>query len=203
MKKILCAFICALPLSAFADGLSALNKFNDEVKTLSGDFTQTVKNAKKTQHTSGSFAFSRPDRFRWIYEQPYQQEIIGDGKIVWLYDKDLAQVTKKSQNNAVGASPAAILSDKKALQQHYNLKNDGEENGISYISATPKNNNSEYKIIRIGLKNEMLMSMRLLDNFGNITDIVLQNVKLNPELSGGLFQFKTPPGVDVLDADKQ
>ena len=87
----LIASLALLPLSVHADGINSLQHFNENIKHFSGNFTQTVKNAKKTQKTSGSFAIARPEHFRWIYEKPYQQTIIGDGKTLWLYDVDLAQ----------------------------------------------------------------------------------------------------------------
>ncbi|WP_280954990.1 outer-membrane lipoprotein carrier protein LolA [Paludibacterium denitrificans] len=49
-------------------------------------------------------------KFRWEYNKPYEQLIVGDGKTLWIYDKELAQVTKKSLNAALGSSPAALLA---------------------------------------------------------------------------------------------
>lgn len=198
----LIASLALLPLSVHADGISSLQHFNENIKHFSGNFTQTVKNTKKTQKTSGSFAIARPEHFRWIYEKPYQQTIIGDGKTLWLYDVDLAQVTKRNQKNAMGNSPAAILSHKNALSAHYTIQNDGEENGIAYVVAEPKNKDSEYKHIRIGFRDNVPENMHLQDSFGNTTDISFSQVKINPNLSGSLFQFKPPKGVDVLDANQ-
>src|SRR5260364_175251 len=44
------------------------------------------------RRSSGTFLFSRPGRFIWRYEQPYQQILQSDGKTFYIYDKDLNQV---------------------------------------------------------------------------------------------------------------
>ena len=111
--------------SAHAGAIDALKKFNEDADGISGSFTQTVKSKKKTQTTSGSFQILRPGLFKWQYTSPYKQTIVGDGKTIWLYDVDLAQVTKSAQNQTIGDSPAAILSNKSALDSSYTLKEDG------------------------------------------------------------------------------
>lgn len=76
--------------------------------------------------------------FKWEYTKPYQQKIVGDGKHIWLYDVDLKQVTQSNQNQAIGDSPASILSNKTALDASYSLKEDGSKDGIDYVLASPK-----------------------------------------------------------------
>ena len=132
------------------------------------------------------------------YTKPYKQTIVGDGKTIWLYDVDLAQVTKSSQDQTIGDSPAAILSNKTALDSSYTLKEDGSANGIDYVLATPKKNNAGYQYIRIGFKGDNLAAMQLKDSFGNQTSISFSGLNTKPNLSSGMFKFTPPKGVDVL-----
>ena len=124
------ALLTAFAAQAQAGAIDALKKFNDDADGISGSFTQTVRSKKKTQTSSGSFKILRPGLFRWEYTKPYQQTIVGDGKTIWLYDVELKQVTKSDQNQAIGDSPAAILSNKTALDASYSLKEDGSKNGV-------------------------------------------------------------------------
>lgn len=183
---------------AFAGGIDALKKFNADTDGISGSFTQTVKSKKKTQQSSGSFQILRPGLFKWDYAAPYKQTIVGDGKHIWLYDVDLKQVSKSNQSKAIGDSPAAILSDKTALDTSYTLKDDGSKDGIDYVLATPKRNNAGYQFIRIGFKGDTLAAMELKDGFGNQTTIRFGSINTQPKLSRGNFQFTPPKGVDVL-----
>ncbi len=183
---------------AQAGAIDALKKFNSDADGLSGSFSQTVKNKKKTQTASGSFKIQRPGLFRWEYTNPYKQVIVGDGKTIWLYDVDLKQVTKSNQNQAIGDSPAAILSNKTALDASYSLKEDGSSGGVDYVMATPKKNNAGYQYIRIGFKGDTLSNMQLKDSFGNETAITFSNVNTKPGLARSTFNFTPPKGVDVL-----
>ncbi|WP_165007505.1 outer membrane lipoprotein chaperone LolA [Neisseria yangbaofengii] len=183
---------------AQAGAVDALKKFNSDSDGISGNFSQTVKSKKKTQTTYGTFQILRPGLFKWEYTKPYKQTIVGDGKTIWLYDVDLAQVTKSSQNQAIGDSPAAILSNKTALDSSYTLKEDGSANGIDYALATPKKNNAGYQYIRIGFKGDTLAAMQLKDSFGNETAINFSSLNTKPNLSRNAFKFTPPKGVDVL-----
>ena len=140
----------------------------------------------------------RPGLFKWQYTSPYKQTIVGDGKTIWLYDVDLAQVTKSAQNQTIGDSPAAILSNKSALDSSYTLKEDGSAGGIDYVRAMPKKNNAGYQYIRIGFKGDALAAMQLKDSFGNETSIRFGNLNMKPNLSRSVFTFTPPQGVDVL-----
>ncbi len=195
--------IAALGLSAGiglaqAGAIDSLKKFNSDTDGLSGSFSQTVKSKKKTQTTNGSFQILRPGLFKWEYTRPYKQTIVGDGKTIWLYDVDLAQVTKSSQDQTIGDSPAAILSNKTALESSYSLKEDGSAGGIDYVLASPKKNNAGYQYIRIGFKGDALAAMQLKDSFGNETTISFSNLNMKPNLSRSTFKFTPPKGVDVL-----
>lgn len=185
-------------LPAYADGVQAALSFNDQLNGLSGHFQQTVMSGKKQQTTSGTFAVLRPGFFKWQYQQPYQQLIIGNGRDVWLYDQDLAQATRKSQSSIVGSSPAAILADKKTLRESYTLKNDGTKNGLDFVIATPKNADSEYRNIRLGFQGTQLKSMEVADSFGNHTTIQFSNLSTTKNLKANDFEFHAPEGVDVL-----
>ena len=197
-KTVLAAAVLAASAAAQAGAVDALKKFNADTDGISGSFSQTVKSKKKTQSSSGSFQILRPGLFKWTYNKPYEQVIVGDGKTIWLYDTELKQVTKSGQDQTIGDSPAAILSNKDALESSYTLKEDGSSNGIDYVLATPKRNNAGYQFIRIGFKGDVLSAMELKDSFGNQTTIRFGSINTKPCLSRGHFKFTPPKGVDVL-----
>lgn len=198
LKLLAAAGLSASIGLAQAGAIDSLKKFNNDSDGISGSFTQTVKSKKKTQTTHGTFKILRPGLFKWEYTKPYKQTIVGDGKTIWLYDVDLAQVTKSSQSKAIGDSPAAILSDKAALDSSYTLKEDGSAGGIDYVLAKPKKNNAGYQYIRIGFKGDNLAAMQLKDSFGNQTSINFNGLNTKPNLSRSTFTFTPPKGVDVL-----
>ena len=115
------------------------------------------------------------------------------------FTQTVRSITKTAQNQAIGDSPAAILSNKTALDDSYSLKEDGSKNGIDYVLATPKKNNAGYRFIRIGFKGSELAAMELKDSFGNQTAISFGSLNTKPNLSPSAFTFTPPKGVDVLE----
>ncbi|WP_275421090.1 outer membrane lipoprotein chaperone LolA [Snodgrassella gandavensis] len=197
-KAVLSGIMAISSVLVSAGGLDTLQKFNSDTDGISGQFTQTVHSKKRTQTTSGTFAIQRPGLFRWEYTQPFKQTIVGDGKIVWLYDQDLAQVTKQEQNQTIGDSPAAILSNKSALNANYSLSDDGSSDGVDYVRAIPKRSNTGYQNIRIGFRGDNLANMQLKDSFGNQTTITFSKINTHPQFNRSQFKFTPPKGVDVL-----
>ena len=197
--RLAAAAVLAMAIgSVQAGGIEALQKFNADTDGISGSFSQSVQSRNKTRSAQGRFSILRPGLFKWEYTSPYKQTIVGDGSHIWLYDIDLAQITKTAQNQAIGDSPAAILSNKDALSASYSLKEDGSAGGIDYVLATPKRSNAGYQYIRLGFKGDDLAEMRLKDSFGNQTTIKFNNLNTRPNLSRSQFRFTSPQGVDVL-----
>lgn len=197
--KTLALTLLLAPSLMHAGAIEDLQRFNADTDGISGTFSQTVQSRNKTENTSGTFSILRPGRFKWEYTRPYRQTIVGDGRHIWLYDIDLAQVNKTDQARTIGGSPAAILSDKNALAANYTLAEDGSSNGIEYVLATPKNDGGSYQSIRIGFKNGTLAQMQLKDSFGNQTTIRFSNLNNRPNLNPNNFRFTPPAGVDVLE----
>ncbi len=203
MKKLVLAAAlavsCAAP--AYAAAIPQLKAFIGETRTLSAAFTQVVTNKGKREEASGTLEISRPGKFRWAYSKPYEQLIVGDGKTLWIYDKDLAQVTRKSLDNALGSSPAALLAGSNAIERDYVLKEAGKQGDVEWLTASPKKADNTFSNIRMGFAGKMLVDMELTDSFGNNTRIHFNSPQKNPALAAGHFSFTPPKGVDVVSGD--
>jgi outer membrane lipoprotein carrier protein len=183
--------------AASADRLTA---FVEQTRSASADFTQTVfeRSGRKTQESSGSLQFSRPGKFRWTYLAPYEQIIVGDGARLWIYDRDLNQVTVRKLDDALGASPAALLAGDNAIEKNFNLKSAAAKNGLEWLEATPKSSETTFEQIRMGFKGADLDTMELKDQFGQLTVIRFTGLRRNPALAPDLFTFTPPKGADVI-----
>lgn len=200
MKKFLVACALALPLVAHAGGVDRLKAFIAGARTAEADFTQTVsdRNGRVTQQASGRMAFARPGKFRWDYEAPYAQVIVGDGAKLWLYDADLEQVTVKPLNEVIAGTPAALLAGDDAIEKYFGLKDAGESSGLEWLEATPKNKDTTFDRIRMGFKGDVLAQMELYDHFGQRTTLKLAKFARNPSIAPSRFTFKVPKGADVI-----
>ncbi len=190
-----------LPAVALGSAIESLKTFIQESKTVRATFSQTLldKNARSIQESSGTMLFERPNKFRWIYEKPYEQLIVGDGLQVWFYDQDLNQVTVRQLDLAIGSSPAALLAGNISIEDNFHLVELGRNDEIEWLEATPKTNESTFEIIQLGFSPDgTLKIMALRDNFGQTTLLTFSNLEKNPDLSADLFNFIPPDGADVI-----
>jgi len=129
---LIASFILGAPSPATAGSIEKLKAFAAQTQSARASFSQMVrdKGGATVQSATGKLLFSRPGKFRWEYEKPYQQTIVGDGEKLWVYDKDLNQVTVKKLGGALGSSPAALLAGSNDIEQYYNLDAKGMKNGL-------------------------------------------------------------------------
>jgi chaperone LolA len=189
--------------AAQAGSIEKLQAFVRDTQSAHSSFTQTVldKTGKATQPATGKLAFARPGKFRWQYEKPYKQLIVGDGLKLWVYDEDLAQVTVKKLDGALGSSPAALLAGSNEIEEHYNLNAIGMKRGLDWLEAYPRSSDSMFQKVRMGFKGNTLDTMELHDQLGQITVIRFSRIERNPKLAGDVFTFTPPPGADVMEGD--
>jgi chaperone LolA len=200
MRILLLLLTLALAGTAHAGGVERLKAFIAGAKTAEADFTQTVadKQGRVTQQASGRMAFARPGKFRWDYNKPYEQVIVGDGAKLWLYDTDLDQVTVKPLGDVIAGTPAALLAGDNTIEKYFSLKNAGEAGGLEWLEATPKTQDTTFERIRMGFKGDVLAQMELFDHFGQRTTLKLSNFARNPSIAPSRFTFTPPKGADII-----
>lgn len=200
MFKYLPLSILLVAQMARADGMASVKIFYEQTQSVRANFHQLVtdKQGRKVQEVDGEMQLKRPNKFRWDYNKPYEQQIISDGKQVWLYDPELAQVTVRELSKALGASPAALLAGGDAIDKSFTLTNANHKDNLDWVSANPKEKDSGFEKILLGFKANKLQEMSLIDSFGHQTKIVFSQVEVNPMLEDKTFLFKPPKGVDVV-----
>ena len=189
------------PISAHAGAIAKLKSFIAATHSAQANFTQEVKdqNGKRIQSASGVMQFQRPGKFRWVYQKPYEQLIVGDGAKFWLYDADLNQVTVKKLDAALGSSPAALLSGSNEIERGFTLTEDGSREGLDWLQAIPKAQESGFEKLRMAFDaQDGLVILEVNDAFGNKTVLKFSEMQRNPKLSERQFQFTPPKGADVL-----
>lgn len=207
-KRLMTTFILAACAQvASADGMQSLEGFMKGAKSGRADFSQTVTSPAKEGQTakvktsSGRFEFQRPGLFRFDYKRPFEQTIVADGKTLWLYDVDLNQVTQRSQSQALGSTPAALLAsapDLAALKSDFNLSSAPDQGGQQWVLAEPKAKDGQIKSVRVGFAGDQLATLDILDNFGQRSVLTFTNMQTNTQLAPNAFQFQPPKGADVV-----
>jgi outer membrane lipoprotein carrier protein len=193
------AVLAAATTLAHANALDQLHTFAAQTKSAHGEFTQSIVKSGQTKTSSGSFAFSRPGKFRWTYVKPYEQLLVADGEKLWIYDKDLNQVTVRKLGSALGESPAAILFGNNDLEKSFVLKDAGARDGLEWLDATPRSKDSTFERVSIGFRNGMPEAMELRDAFGQVSHLAFSKLVRNADNAGAQFSFTPPKGADILE----
>ena len=196
----LVALLLVTPVLA-GPGMDRLNAFFAEQGAMRAEFVQTVEGAAFAQpETSrGSLLMQRPGKFRWDYRKPYVQQIIADGKHLWIFDVDLDQVIVKPLGKALGDTPALLLSGSGSVTERFDIKEQTDRgDGLLWVQLLPKQADTGFKAVRLGFDKQHLRSMELVDGFDQVTRLAFSNVQTGIDLPADTFVFVPPKGVDVV-----
>jgi outer membrane lipoprotein carrier protein len=199
-RLLIGAALAAAMAPVWADAVQTLKDFSREVKSGRAEFTQTVSSpdGKRKKSSSGSFEFQRPNQFRFAYAKPFEQLIVADGKKVWIYDPDLQQASSRRIDQALGATPAALLAGGN-LERDFTLKALPDEQGLSWVQATPRQADSMLQSLRIGFKGKDLAALEVVDGFGQHSLLQFSAVAANASIAPERFRFTLPPGTDLVE----
>lgn len=191
--------VCGAALSARADAVDTLREFTREVKSGRAAFTQTVTSpdGAKKKSSSGSFEFSRPNRFRFAYSKPFEQLIVSDGQKVWLHDIDLNQVSVRQLDQALGGTPAALLAGG-TLERDFELSALPARDGLEWALATPRAKDGSVAQLKVGFRGKELAALEIVDAFGQRSLLLFSAVQQGVSVPAERFRFVPPAGVDVI-----
>jgi len=191
----------AAPVHA-SEAESALRSFVEDVRTFSANYeqVQTDDAGEVLQRSSGSMALSRPGKFRWTYDTPYEQLMVCDGESIWVYDPDLAQVTRRPAEAALTGTPAALLAQRASLSDSFTIEDGGRSDGLQGVRLLPVQADSDFKSIELWLRDGAPVRMRFHDQLGGQTEVRFTQLSVNQAIDAAQFQFTPPAGAEVVDA---
>ena len=184
---------------AQADPVDTLREFARDVKSGRANFTQTVSSpdGAKKKTSSGSFEFSRPNRFRFAYSKPFEQLIVSDGQKVWLHDVDLNQVSVRLLDQALGSTPAALLAGG-TLERDFELIALPARDGLDWVQAKPRAKDGTVAELRVGFRGKDLAALEIVDAFGQRSVLLFSAVQQGVAVPAERFRFVPPAGADVI-----
>lgn len=203
MKKLigLAASMALLPSLAIAGATDDLVALLEGVKSLDTRFEQVIldRDGSRMQTSSGHMLVKRPRQFRWHAEEPFEQLVVSDGDVVWIYDVDLEQVLERPLGNEVGETPALLLSgDSSKIAEEFEVQRLSHQGREVTYQLMPKNNEQLFDVLEISFKGAQPSAMRLEDSLGQKTSFEFIKPKANVSLDAASFTFDIPEGVDVI-----
>lgn len=201
-----------LPAARAADGLEMLQVFLREARSGRAEFTQSIttpprqgETQGRVRQSSGVFEFSRPNRFRFSYRKPFEQTLVSDGQTLWIHDIDLNQVTVRKLAQVMTGTPALLIASStelKALERDFVLTALPGRDEQAWVRATPRVTEGQVQRIEAGFREAgqgaALATLVVTDSFGQVSTLRFATMEINPRIAPGVFEFKPPPGADVL-----
>jgi outer membrane lipoprotein carrier protein len=208
------AAVCIDAWAADAGG-GPLDHFLDGLMSLHASFTQAVTDGKGKQVESGAgtLLVQRPGKFRWDYtpheadapgpksknEAERGQLLVADGKNLWFYDRELAQVTVKPVTAALSATPVMLLSGTSTqLRDTFDISAGGAHDGMDWVHVKPKSDEADFSAADLGFTRDQLGRMIIHDRLGQTVQLDFSHGERNGRVDASELQFKAPAGVDVI-----
>lgn len=204
-------WIGALAVSAFGADPALNNLLKnvenryDKAKTLQVLFNETyTPKGRPPRSESGTLLLRKPGRMRWEYSDPKGKLFVSDGKSLWLYtpaDNRAEQMPLKDSED-MHAPLAFLLGRLKFDKDFKNLR--GRPDGSSTrVTADPKTDNLPYTAVEfLVAPDSEIREVKVTGFDDSILDFHFEGEKDDPSLDAKLFEFKAPPGAEVVSEDK-
>ncbi|MCW8963868.1 MAG: outer membrane lipoprotein chaperone LolA [Gammaproteobacteria bacterium] len=196
--------VCYVPPLYALDAQTHLQNHLQGLGSFTADFSQRIIDIDRTkvEPSTGSMSFKRPGKFIWSYQEPYEQEIISNGEQLWIYDKDLEQVTVRPVGDQFTQTPINILDDPATIIKQYEVELLSERGSEVEIQLTPHNKELGFNYVILIFNHTGLIGMEIYDAFDHYNSLSFVNIDLQASLNDNIFAFETPQGVDVIHASE-
>lgn len=193
-------FISTVVHAQPAEGRAQLDRFADGLQNLTANFEQRVigRDGSVEDQSEGKLWLSQPNFIRWEYGGDFPELVVADGQQIWIYDEALEQVTVKPQSEYAADSPLSLLTDVGRLDDQFEVREAGEMDGMLLLELRPRQAETEFERVLLGMQADELRMMTMEDAFGLRTEIRFSGLQRNATLEADLFSFTPPEGVDVI-----
>ena len=196
--------LCYIPLAWSEDTPQAqISNLLLQVNTMSATVQQLIveSDGAVLEESSIQMHVMRPDGFYWETLEPFHELVVTNGAVLWNYQPDLEQVVIENWDSSRAELAAELLSgrtDSLAEEYEIYIENDSGED-MAVFQLLPLDQNSLYRRIKISFDNTALLSIHLDGKNGQKTLWQFNQPQINQQLPPDLFNFQTPPGIDIVD----
>jgi outer membrane lipoprotein carrier protein len=193
-----------LSLDEVVQGLeTAYGKMSD----LRADFTQTAFNRSLNQTipAEGTVYLKRGGKLRWEFKEPTPQEIVSDGKTLWVYTPTLNQVNVGTAPEALAGPAGSFLAGLGRLRTHFDVRflnpaQPRDADGAYVLDLAPKQPLPTLTrlVLSVEPRQWEVRTAVVHDQFENTVTMRFVKMAVNSGLADKLFTFVPPPGVATV-----
>lgn len=182
---------------------SAYSRMTD----LRADVTQTAfnKSLNQTIPAKGTVYLKKGGKLRWEFTEPTPQEIVSDGKKLWVYTPTLNQANVAEAPEALAGPAGSFLAGLGRLRTEFQVRflnpaqpKDAEGNWV--LDLTPKQPLPTLTrlILSLDPKNWEIKKAVVHDQFENTVTMRFTKMAVNSGLPDRTFTFVAPKGVVIV-----
>jgi outer membrane lipoprotein carrier protein len=206
---ILLAFL-QTPVATLNNLVVGVERSFASMKDFSADFVQIFQDAlNRKQQESGHLYLMRTRMMRWEYKNPEEKLFISDGKNVYLYVPADRQVNKEAVRQTFDdRMPMMFLLGRSDLRKEFTrfelLNQKPFLEGTRVIRMYPRRKTDLSEVMmEVDPANYQVRRLLLGHSDGSKSEFIFSNIRTNTGLKSSLFDFKVPPGVDVVEGIAQ
>jgi outer membrane lipoprotein carrier protein len=182
---------------------SAYGKLND----LKAEFSQSAfnKSLGQTIHARGTVYVRKGGKLRWEYVEPTPQEIVSDGKTLWVYTPTLNQVNTGPAPEALSGPAGSFLAGLGKVREHFhprflNPAQPKDRDGHLVLDLTPKQPLPTLSrlVLAVDPREFLVRKAVVYDQFENTVTMKFTKVTVNSGLPDKFFTFVPPKGVATV-----
>ncbi len=209
---VLLLLVCVVPARAQSldDVVTGLESTYGKVTDLRADFAQVAHNRSLGQDikAEGVVYLKKGGKMRWDYKSPSPQQIVSDGRSLWVYTPELNQVNKGSAPKALAGPAGSFLAGLGRVREEFDVRflnpaNKTDAAGRPVLDMTPKSPTPLLTrlVLSVDPKDHVVRQAVLYDQFQNTVTMTFTKVAINPGLSDALFAFTPPKDAAVVPLD--
>jgi len=195
------------PAPTLEDAVQRLESAYRGIRDLKATFQQSAfnKTLNQTLEAKGTLYLKKPGKLRWEYTAPTPQEIVSDGKRLWVYTPQLKQVNVSDAPSALAGPAGSFLAGLGQVREQFtarflNPAQPTDPDGLVVLDLTPKQPQPMLArlVVSVDPQAWLVRKAVLYDQLGNTVAVRFLDVAVNAGLADTLFAFTPPPGVAVI-----
>jgi len=212
------AYVLAAPLTLVAvspalaapsldEVIRAVESAYGRMTDLKAEFNQTSfnKSLNSTIPAKGAVYLKKGGKLRWEYTEPTRQEIVSDGKKLWVYTPQLNQVNVGDAPDALAGPAGSFLAGLGKIHEHFTVRflnpaQPTDADGNVVLDLTPKQPLPTLSRLILALEPRTwdVRKATIHDQFENTVSMRFTKLAVNSGLSDQLFTFVPPAGVATV-----
>ena len=189
------------------DAIRGIEGAYGRMTDLKAEFTQTAfnKSLNQTIPATGKVYLKKGGKLRWEYAEPTPQQIVSDGKTIWIYTPTLNQVNTGPAPEALAGPAGSFLSGLGKLREHFGVRllnpaQPKDADGNVVLDLTPKQPlpTLQRLILAFDPNGWRLRKAVVYDQFENTVTMQFASLAINSGLEDKLFAFVPPKGTATV-----